>query len=163
MESNMIVLGFEGENTAETMLGNFQSMQEKGLITIEDAVIASRGVGQNVEIRQTQSVTGKYTLRGSGIGLLAGFLLGGPVGGLIGGTAIGAMSGALKDIGIDDKFIREASEALGPNSSALFLLGSAQDPDGFREELKPFKATVAMTTLSPEQEKRLKATLADEE
>ena len=83
-----------------------------GLITIEDAVIASRGVGQNVEIKQTQSVTGKYTLRGSGIGLLAGFLLGGPIGGLIGGTAVGAISGALKDIGIDDKFIREASEML---------------------------------------------------
>lgn len=163
MESNMIVLGFEGETTAEDMLETFQGMQERGLITIEDAVIASRGVGQNVEIKQTHSVKGKYALRGSGIGLLAGLLLGGPIGGLIGGTAIGAISGALKDIGIDDKFIRETSEALGPNSSALFLLGSAQDPDGFREELKPFKAIVAMTTLSPEQEKRLKETLADEE
>jgi uncharacterized membrane protein len=163
MASNMIVLGFEGETTAEDMLETFLGMQEKELITIEDAVIASRGVGQNVEIKQTQSVKGKYTLRGSGIGLLAGFLLGGPIGGLIGGTAIGAISGALKDIGIDDKFVRQASEALGPNSSALFLLGTAQDPAAFSAELRPFKATVAMTTLSPEQEKRLKETLADEE
>ena len=106
---------------------------------------------------------GKYTIRGSGIGLLAGLLLGGPVGGLVGGTVIGAISGALKDVGIDDKFIRETSEMLKPGSSALFLMGKANEPDKFYAELKPFRALVATTNLSLEQEKVLREMLAEEE
>jgi uncharacterized membrane protein len=163
MDSNIVVLRFEGENQAENMLSIFDDMQEKGIVTLEDAVIAARGPGDNIEIKQTQSVTGKYTFRGSGIGLLAGLLLGGPIGGLVGGTVVGAFAGALKDVGIDDKFIRQTSEMLTPGSSALFLMGRADDPDKFLEELRPFKALVATTSLSAEQENRLKRTLAEEE
>lgn len=163
MESNIVVLGFEGESTAEGMLETLMEMQERGLVTIEDAVVATRGPGTNVEVKQTRSVTGKYAVRGTGAGLLAGLLLGGPIGGLVAGAAIGAITGALKDQGIDDKFIKEVSEALRPNSSALFLMGKAEDPDKFYEEMRPFKAIVATTTLSEEKEKRLKEALAEEE
>ena len=163
MDSNIVVLRFDGKSQAENMLSIFDDMQERGIVTLEDAVIASRGPGDNIEIEQTQSVTGKYTLRGSGIGLLAGLLLGGPVGGLVGGTVAGAVAGAMKDVGMDDKFIRETSEMLTPGSSALFLMGKADDPDKFLDELRPFKALVATTSLSAEQENRLKRTLAEEE
>ena len=163
MGNQMIVLGFQGESTAEDMLSLFQDMEEKGILTIEDAVLASRGQGSHVAVKQTQSVTGKYTVRGSGIGLLAGLLLGGPVGGLIGGTVVGAIAGAMKDAGIDDKFIDEVGGALRPDSSALFLLGQAEDADEFLAQLRPFKAMVASTTLSDDQEKRLRAALEREE
>ena len=163
MDSNIVVLRFEGESQAENMLSIFGDMQDKGIVTLEDAVIATRGPGDHVEIKQSQSVTGKYTLRGSGIGLLAGMLIGGPVGGLVGGTVVGAIAGALKDVGIDDKFIRHTSKMLTPGSSALFLMGRADDPDRFLDELKPFKALVATTSLSAEQESRLRRALAEEE
>ena len=163
MDSNIVVLRFEGKSQAENMLSIFNEMQDRGIVTLEDSVIASRGPGDNIEIKQTQSVTGKYTIRGSGIGLLAGLLLGGPIGGLVGGTVVGAVAGALKDVGLDDKFIKETSEMLSPGSSALFLMGRADDPEKFLEELKPFKAVVATTSLSEEQETRLKKTLAEEE
>jgi uncharacterized membrane protein len=163
MDSNIVVLRFDDESQAEGMLLTFTELQERGIVTLEDAVIASRGPGDNIEIKQTQSVTGKYTLRGSGVGLLAGLLLGGPIGGLVGGTVVGAVAGALKDVGLDDKFIKETSEMLSPGSSALFLMGRADDPEKFFEELKPFKALVATTSLSADQENRLKRTLAEEE
>jgi uncharacterized membrane protein len=163
MENNVIVLGFEGQTTALDMLTLFETLQEKEILVIEDAVIATRGVSDKVEIKQTQSVTGKFTLRGTGIGLLAGVLLGGPIGGVVAGATIGAIAGKMKDIGIDDKFIKETSRALGPNSSALFLMGHALDRDKFMEEIRPFKAVVASTTLSPEQEKELQAALKREE
>ena len=38
-----------------------------------------------------------------------------------------------------------------------------EDPDKFLDELRPFKALVATTSLSEEQENRLKRTLAEEE
>lgn len=163
MDSNIVVLRFDDENQAEAMLMTFTELQERGIVTLEDAVIATRGPGENIEIKQTQSVTGKFTLRGGGIGLLAGLLIGGPIGGLVGGTVVGAIAGALKDVGMDDKFIKETSEMLSPGSSALFLMGKADDPEKFLEELRPFKALVATTSLSAEQENRLKRTLAEEE
>jgi uncharacterized membrane protein len=163
MDSRIVVLRFDSEIQAEDMLSVFDDLQKRGIVTLEDAVVASRGSGDHVEIKQSQSVTGKYTLRGGGIGLLAGLLLGGPIGGLVGGTVVGAVAGALKDVGMDDKFIRQTSEMLTPNSSALFLMGKADDPVKFFDELKPFKALVATTSLSAEQENRLKRTLAEEE
>ncbi len=161
MESNIIVLGFDSESAAEEMLGAFSGMQERGLVTIDDAVLATRGTGKGVEIRQTRSLAGKYALGGGGIGLLAGLLLGGPIGGLIGGATVAAIVGALRDHGIDDAFINDATRALGPNSSALFLMGKAQDPDKLLEELEPFRAIVATTTLSADKEERLKQALAE--
>jgi uncharacterized membrane protein len=162
VESNIIALGFESESAAEDMLSTFMHLQEQGLVTIDDAVVATRGPGKNVEIRQTRSETAKHALRGTGIGLLAGLLLGGPIGGLVGGAAIGAIAGALKDQGIDDKFINNVSTALRPNSSSLFLMGKAEDREKFLEEIRPFKALVATTTLSDEEEKTLREALARE-
>jgi uncharacterized membrane protein len=163
MTSNVIALIFDGATTAENMLTLFEDLQERNVVALEDAALASRGVSDQVEIKQTQSVTGKYTLRGTGIGLVAGLLLGGPIGGLAAGAAIGAISGSLKDIGIDDLFINDVSSALGPNSSALFLMGKANDPDEFHKALAPFRARVISTTLSDEQVKQLRATLEREE
>jgi uncharacterized membrane protein len=125
--------------------------------------VTSRGVGTHVEIQQTHSVTGKYTVRGTGIGLLAGLLLGGPIGGLVGGAAIGAITGGLKDYGIDDKFINQISQWLKPNSSALFLLVKEAKAEEVLERLRPFKAKVLTTTLTEEGERILKETLAEEQ
>jgi uncharacterized membrane protein len=112
--------------------------------------------------RQTHSEKGKFALRGSGIGLLAGLLVGGPIGGLVGGAAVGVIAGALKDYGIDDDFIEEVSESLKPDSSALFLMVSNAKAEETLERLKPFKAKVLNTTLSEEQEQKLKEVLEKE-
>ncbi len=162
MAGNLVVLAFEGEHTAENMLVDFQQMEEEGLLEMEDVVIASRGQGKHVSIKQTHSETGKLTLRGGGIGLAAGLLLGGPIGGLVAGTAIGAIAGSLKDYGIDDHFIKDVEGYLRPDTSALFLLGEAQEAEKVLERLQPFKAKVLKTTLTDKQERRLRDTLAEE-
>jgi uncharacterized membrane protein len=163
MESKIIVLGFEGQLTAEAILKDIVKMQEDGLIELEDAVVASRGSGTHVEIKQTHSETPKFALRGSGVGVLAGLLLGGPVLGLAGGAAIGAIAGSLKDYGVDDGFIREVSDGLLPKTSALFLMAKAENSEQILERLKPIKAKVLSTTLPEEQEQKLREALAKEE
>jgi uncharacterized membrane protein len=162
MASQIVVLGFDNQYGAETMLEELGKMQERGLIELEDAVVASRGPGTNVEIEQTRSATGKSALRGSGIGLLAGLLLGGPIGGLVGGAAVGAIVGALKDQGLDDKFVEEVSGWVRPHTSALFLLVKEAQGDQVLDEIRTFDAKVLTTTLPPEAEKRLKDALAGE-
>ena len=175
MEYNIVVLAFEGESRvnfldpasgptkAENMLDNVKIWQDQGLYELADAVIATCSPSGDVNIEQTQSLTGKYALGGSGVGLLAGLLLGGPIGGLIGGAAVGAIAGKMKDIGIDDKFIKDVTKGLRPNSSALFLMGKSLDEEKMMEEIKPFKAFVASTTLSDEKERQLQDLLKREE
>jgi uncharacterized membrane protein len=163
VESRIVVLGFDNQHAAEGMLQDFNQMQEEGLIAIEDAVVASRGEGTRVNIKQTHSETGKFTRRGAGVGLLAGLLLGGPIGGLVGGAAVGAVTSALKDYGIDDSFINEVSEWVQPNSSALFLLVKEAKAEEVLERLRPFQASVLTTTLSEEAERKLRKSLAEEE
>ncbi len=185
MTANVHVVMFDTLYGAEAMLENVNTWQDNGWITVEDAVVVTRGTGSTtpplaaasaateqpriitsategtqVEIKQTQKQTGKFTLGGGGIGLLAGLLLGGPIGGLVAGATIGAITGALQDKGVDDGFIREMSEGLQPGHSALVLMTSAADEERILAELKPHKATLVKTTLAPERERALREALS---
>lgn len=162
LDNQMIALGFEGEATAAEVLNNILDWQEHGILKLEDAVIASRGYGAQVDIRQTKTMTGKYALKGSGIGLLAGILLGGPVGGLVVGAAAGAVAGKRKDIGIDDHIIKQVSDELRPDTSMLFLLGKAQDPKRLSDALSTLDAVVVTSTLTGQQQENLMRLLGGE-
>ena len=160
MASQLVVLGFDGEGTAEGMLVNFKDMQDRGIIKLEDAVVASRAPDTTeVHIEQTDARRGRHAAAGAGIGVLAGWLVGGPVG----GAAIGAIIGAMHDRGVDDDFIHEVSAQLRPDSSAILLLVQEADGPKVLEELKPFKAQVLHTTLTDEQERALRDTLRHEQ
>ena len=163
MANNIVVLGFKNQYGAEAMLEDIQRWQEEGLIELEDAVIASRAAGGDVQIEQTHKQGGRFALRGGGAGLLAGLLLGGPILGLVGGVAAGGIAGALKDYGLDDKFVKEVSQWVQPETSALFLLVKESRAGEVLEKLRSHEAIVLTTTLAPEQEKRLRQTLAEEE
>jgi len=163
MASNIVVLGFDGQQGAEAMLDNLKHWQEEGLIELEDAVLASRGEGSDVEIEQTHKKSRKPLVKGGGAGLLAGLLLGGPILGLAAGVAAGGISRARKDYGLDDDFVKEASEWVRPNKSALFLLIKQANAEEVLERLRPTQAVVLSTTLAPEAEQRLREALAEEE
>jgi uncharacterized membrane protein len=155
----MIALGFEGQIAADEMLTTALAWQERGIVNLEDAVVASRGFDARVNIRQTKTLTGKYTLKGGGLGLLAGILLGGPLGGLAVGAAVGAIAGKRKDIGIDDYVIKDISDELRPDTSMLFLLGKVMDPKRMAAELSALDAVVVATSLSEEQHANLRKLL----
>jgi uncharacterized membrane protein len=189
MAGNLVVLSFDGEQTAKTVWGDLGKLEEAGVIEVEDAVIAWRpaaeapGVSSSmasagvstagsvslhtmdqsvydpgkVQIEQTHHpLKKKYAGRGAAIGFVAGLLLGGPIGGLAVGAGIGAISGSMKDAGIKDDFIKQTAAALRPGTSALFILGHADDPSKLIEELRSFKPQVLTTSLDPETEQRLR-------
>ena len=161
MTSNIVVLGFNNQYGAEGMLEDMQRWQEEGLLELEDAVIASRGPGRDVQIEQTHRQGGRFALRGGGAGLLAGLLLGGSILGLVAGAAAGGIAAALKDYGLDDNFVEEVSQWVKPETSALFLLVKEAKADDVLEKLRSSGAVVLTTTLAPEQEERLRQALAE--
>jgi uncharacterized membrane protein len=185
--NNLIVLTFEGQDTATAVFEQIEKMESEKLLTIQDAIIIERedtigstasaapppvsGQGgpvsvtgppdAQVRVKQTRGKKGKYAASGGGIGLLAGFLLGGPIGGLIVGAGLGAITGAMKDFGIDDKNIDAIKARLQPNTSALLMLGSAQDRDAVIDRLRTYDPKVVLSSLSPEIEKEVRARLED--
>ncbi len=89
-------------------------------------------------------------------GMLIGLLFWAPWLGLAIGAVSGALAGKLTDVGIDDKFIKEVGSTIKPGPSAAFLLVRESTPDKVLDELKGFNGTVLKTSLSKENEEKLK-------
>jgi len=65
----------------------------------------------------------------------------------------------MSDIGIDDEFIKELGATLDKGTSALFILVRQSTPDKVVPEIKPFGGKVLQTSLSIEDETKLKEML----
>ena len=167
--SDLIVVGFKGEDTADQVLNKLRALQKEHLIDLEDACVVVRDQNGNVRLKQAVNLVGVGAASGGAWGALWGTLIGllflNPLAGLLTGAAFGAgagaLSGAWSDYGIDDEFIRSLGATIEPGSSALFVLVRRATLDKVLPELRPFGGTVLRTSLSHEQEERLKKALQD--
>jgi uncharacterized membrane protein len=75
------------------------------------------------------------------------------------GAGTGALSGALSDYGIDDDFMRSTGQNIEAGSSALFILVRRVNFDKVLPELKPLGGKVLKTSLTNDQEERLRKAL----
>jgi uncharacterized membrane protein len=107
-------------------------------------------------VKQAVSLVGAGALGGAFWGMLIGLLFWMPWLGLAMGALSGAVGGALSDHGIDDGFIKEVGNTIGRGNSALFLLIREATPDKLVDELKQFNGKIMQTSLSKEDEARLK-------
>jgi hypothetical protein len=76
------------------------------------------------------------------------------------GAAAGAISGALRDVGIDDNFMKSLGETLRPDSAALCVLIWQMTADKVLEEIQRFGGTLIKTNLCHENEAKLRDALA---
>jgi uncharacterized membrane protein len=166
--SDLVVIGFENPQKAEEVLWRFRALRSQNLLDLDDAVVVVRDEKGEINLKQSINLThydasaGLLSggLLGAMVGLVflnpaAGFLIGGMI-----GAGAGALSGSLSDYGIPDDFIRSLAETIPVNSSALFILARKVQPEKILAELPDVKGKVLRTTLSPDQEKRLREALA---
>ena len=154
--SQLIVLAFEMETSADEALDTIKRLQKQELITLEDAAVVVRPMDGKPKVKQAQSLVGAGALGGAFWGMLIGLLFFAPWLGLVAGAIGGAIGGKLTDIGIDDKFIKEVADTIEPGHSALFLLVAKVTRDKVLPELEPYNATVLQTSLSEEDEAKLR-------
>jgi uncharacterized membrane protein len=121
------------------------------------AVVVVRGQDGKVKVKQSINLAGAGALSGAFWGMLMGMLLFVPFLGMAVGAATGAITGSMRDYGIDDTFIKEVGNSIQPGTSAIFLLVEQATVDKVVEQLKPFGGTIARTSLSRENEAKLKA------
>jgi uncharacterized membrane protein len=89
-------------------------------------------------------------------GMLIGLILM-PVAGAAMGAASGTLAGALRYVGINDKWMKETAAAIQPGTAALFVLVRRVTADKVLERLKGEGGTVMKTSLdhTKEADKRL--------
>ena len=167
--SDLVAVAFKSEDEADQVLNKLRELQKEYLIDLEDAVVVVRDGKGKVRIKQALPMVRVGAVSGAvwgGLfGLLVGLLLLNPLlgwaTGLAMGAGAGALAGALTDYGINDEFIKNLGKSLEPGTSALFTLVRRVNVDKVLPELKGFGGTILRTSLTNEQEQRLRAALED--
>ena len=163
--ATLTVWKFENADGAQRAESLLESLQKQELIQVYDAATVTWEEGKKKpKTRQLANMTGVGALGGAFWGMLFGLLFFIPLIGLAVGAAMGAFAGSLRDVGIDDDFIRDVREKVTPGTSALFAMtgGAVQDKvvEAFREAgLQP---ELIHTNLSSEQETALREAFGEE-
>ena len=161
--SELVVVAFENVTEADQLMDKLGKLQKERLITLDDAAVVVRKQDGNVKVKQAHNLVGSGAVGGAFWGMLIGLLFLAPWLGLAIGAVSGALAGKLTDVGIDDNFIKEVGATIKPGNSAAFLLVRESTPDKVLDELKGFNGTVLKTSLSKENEAKLKVAFGAEE
>jgi uncharacterized membrane protein len=157
--SQLIVIAYPDEATAQQALGTLKQLSKEQLINLEDAAYVTRDMNGKPKLHQTQGLTGAAAAGGAFWGFLFGLIFFVPIFGLAVGAASGALAGKLSDIGVDDKFMKEVGEQIKPGTAAIFLLVISSTADKVLPEMAKYGGTVLKTSLSTEKENQLKEAL----
>lgn len=175
--SELVCIAFKDSSTADRVLNELRAMETDYVLDLEDAVIVVRDMDGKVHLKQCVDVFGGATTHGVALGVLWGGLMGllfmNPLAGLIGSIAGGAGGGAvttaaseygiLSDYGIPDNFIKELGSTIKRGTSAMFLLIRSADQDKVLNRISRYEGTVLKTSLSKEQEEKLRAALSNQQ
>jgi len=154
--SDLIAIAYDGEDTAFRVRDRLLSLSREHVIELEDLVVVVHRRDGKTEIKQATDLTGMGALSGAFWGLLIGLIFFAPIFGLAIGASAGALAGRFSDYGIDDKFIKEVAENVGPGNSAVFLLVKKMTPDRVVAAIKDYGGHVVRTSLSEAEEENLR-------
>jgi uncharacterized membrane protein len=157
--STLVVIGYDDQFKAQEVRLTLAKLQKDYLIDLEDAVVAVKDEKGKVKLHQAVNLTAAGAVSGGFWGTLIGLIFLNPLLGLAVGATAGAVSGALTDVGIDDKFMKDLADHMNPGSSALFILVRSATPDKVLEEIKGTGGHVLRTSLSHDDEAKLQAAL----
>src|SRR5215475_15526698 len=120
--SDLVVIAFPTEAKAEEVRQKLLAMQKEYLIELGDAVIAVKDASGHIKLNQLLNTTGTGAVSGTFWGALIGLIFLMPLAGAAIGAASGAIGGALTDVGINDRWMKEVAASIQPGTAALFLL-----------------------------------------
>ena len=154
--SRLTIVGYEDPYQAEEVRLKLRKLQREYVMDLKDAVVAVKDERGKVKLHQSVDLSADGAFSFSFLGSLTGLIL------LNAAAAASATSGALTEVGIDARFMKELTATLRPGSSVLFVLTGRPTPDRDRllEELKGTGGKILKTSLSHEDEGKLQAALS---
>lgn len=158
--SELIVVTFDGEGTADHVLATVRGVEHGGGFGLDDTAVVAKSRSGAVRVKNEWS-------SGAETGAVAGGLLGAvvtfffpPIGAAV-GAGLGALVGSRFETGVDQRFVEDVGAALQPDTSALFLIvKDGGDAAAVVAAFNPYKGKVYQTTLGPDFEDSLRRALA---
>lgn len=158
--ADLVEITFPSEEKAEEVRQKLLDMQKEYLIELGDAVIAVKQPNGRVKLNQLFNPTASGAVSGTFWGALIGMIFLMPLAGAAIGAASGALGGKLADVGINDRFMRDAAQSLQSGNAALFLLVRKMTTDKVLAALQGEGGTVIRTSFDESKEDALRAALA---
>lgn len=160
--TDMIVLAFNTEEGADKAKEKVIEVGSQYMFGLHQMVEVVRKADGQVKIKEEPRLTGLAALGGAFWGLLVGFIFFIPLVGIAVGAATGALFGHLEKYGFSKAFMDQIKEAVQPGNSALFLVADNVKVDRLTPALASLNPKVLRTTLSAEQEEKLRQAFGTE-
>jgi uncharacterized membrane protein len=157
--ASLIAIAYPDAATAEQVRAELGRASKEYLVELHDAVVVEHDANGKIKLHQAYSTTGVGAAGGAMWGGLIGLLFLAPLFGMAIGAASGALAGKIGDAGVNDDFMKQLGAKLPPGGAALIALGRSDTPDRVLERLRPFGGEVVQTSLSDEDEAKLRTAL----
>jgi uncharacterized membrane protein len=157
--ANLVAIAYPDAASAEQVRAELGRASTEYLVELHDAVVVEHGPDGKIKLHQATSTAGVGAAGGAMWGGLIGLLFLAPLLGMAVGAASGALAGKMSDAGVNDDFMKQLGAKLPPGGAALIALGRSDAPDRVLERLAPFGGEVIQTSLSEEDEARLRSAL----
>ena len=159
--STLIAIAYPDASTAEQVRTDLLQATKEHLVQLEDAVVVEHQADGKIKLHQAVSTAGAGAAGGAMWGGLIGLLFLAPLVGMAIGAASGGLAGKLSDVGINDDFMKQLGNKLPQGAAALIALGRSDAPDKVLERLSHYGGDVIQTSLSSEEEERLRVALGE--
>jgi len=153
--TDMVVLAFDGVETGSNVKNRLIELNNQFLLKLDQVVEVVRKPDGEIKIKEEPRLTGVGAVSGAFWGLLMGLIFLVPVAFIIGSVS-GAVAGHFAKYGISKEYMKEIDAAIQPGQSALFLLVDNVKADRVIPMLTEFHPKVLRTSLSADQEAKLK-------
>lgn len=154
--SNIIVVAFDNPDTAQQVAAEFKTLERNGALHLSDARVVVKDSEGKVHVKDEAGHPVAWgAVIGGALGGLIFILM--PLLGIAAGAAIGgAIAKSLNLDAVDKKFVNDVSDALKPNTSAVFLQVDDANKAAVVQAMQAFNGKLIQTSLSPELEQQLK-------
>ena len=126
-EQTLAAFLVDNDTVAKRLLKKVQVIDKGDTnVRIIDAAVVHKAKFGRVKVHQTMDTGGmRGGVRGASIGVIAGAIIAGPAGAAVAGAAGGVLGGIhnrMRDVGINDKFMRDIGHQIDKGKSALFVM-----------------------------------------
>ena len=162
-DHEMLVIAFDNEYEADKVLDTLKAMESMDVVDLKNGAVIVRSESGDVKINETSDFDTKQgAIGGAAAGAVLGLLGGGFISGALLGAGGGAAAGKFVDLGIEDDFLKEVGDNLGPGSSAVVALVDFEQVDQAMEELDKFEGgSIMRHTLSDDVYAKLSEAVED--
>jgi len=161
--SYIIVLTFDDPDEAGQVRESLKKQEKEGLISLDDSAVIVKDADGKTHIKnEVDSGVKVGAVGGGALGLLIGGLMFPIVGGVLLGAVAGGLIGSLLHRGVSKDFVKDVTDDLQPNSSAIFFIERSANPNAVLAMLRQYNGTVYHTSLPAEAEEQLRDALKEQ-